>query len=73
MLLITGVESDVSSNKQKATKNRIDRGVAGRSMMATNGQHDCCEDPARQRPARETRCGGSGDGGNGGGGERLVQ
>lgn len=30
---IMGVEMVDSSSKQKATKNRMDRGVAGRSMM----------------------------------------
>jgi hypothetical protein len=36
-LLITGVESVDNSSSTKAAKNRIDRGVAGRSMMAKNG------------------------------------
>ena len=48
-----GVDSVESSSKQKAMKNRIDKGVAGRSMMA-KGVRVCCEDPARQRPALET-------------------
>jgi hypothetical protein len=48
-----GVDSVESSSKQKATKNRIDKGVAGRSMMAKNARvRD--EVPARQRPALET-------------------
>lgn len=32
--LITGVEIVESSSRQKATKNSIDKGVAGRSMLA---------------------------------------
>jgi hypothetical protein len=50
---MTGVDSVDSSSKQKAMKNRIDRGVAGRSMLAKNARV-CGEDPARQRPALET-------------------
>jgi hypothetical protein len=34
MLLIMGVDSVESSSRQKAAKNSIDKGVAGRSMMA---------------------------------------
>jgi hypothetical protein len=47
-----GVDSVDSSNRQNATKNRIDKGVAGRSMMAKNGRSRC-EDPVGQRPALE--------------------
>jgi hypothetical protein len=36
--LMTGVESVESSSRQKATKNSIDKGVAGRSMLAENVQ-----------------------------------
>jgi hypothetical protein len=38
MALITGVESVESSSRQKATKNSIDKGVAGLSMLAENVQ-----------------------------------
>lgn len=41
MLLITGVDSVESSSRQNATKNRIDRGVAGRSMAASLGIRGC--------------------------------
>lgn len=34
-------------------KNRIDRGVAGRSMATVESAQKAYEDPARQRPARE--------------------
>jgi hypothetical protein len=57
MLEMTGVDSVDSSSRQNATKNNMDRGVAGRSMMAKNGRVRS-EDPARQRPALETRGGG---------------
>lgn len=53
MLGITGVESVDSSSRQKAMKNRIDRGVAGRSMATVESAQKAYEDPARQRPARE--------------------
>lgn len=36
MLLIRGVESVESSSSTKATKNSIDKGVAGRNMLAKN-------------------------------------
>lgn len=48
-----GVERVESSSRTKATKNNMDKGVAGRSMMAKN-RSDHYDDPARQRPARET-------------------
>lgn len=48
-----GVDSVESSNRQKAMKNRIDKGVAGRSMMAMNARVRG-KVPARQRPALET-------------------
>lgn len=57
MLLMTGVDSVESSSRQKATKNSIDKGVAGRSMMAKDSGRVSCEDPARQRPALQTRGG----------------
>jgi hypothetical protein len=65
MLEMTGVDSVDSSSRQNAMKNNMDRGVAGRSMMAKNGRVRS-EDPARQRPALETR-------GGGGGGERAAR
>jgi hypothetical protein len=52
MLGMMGVDSVESSSRQKATKNRIDKGVAGRSMMAKN-MRIRSEDPDRQRPALE--------------------
>jgi hypothetical protein len=36
MLLIMGVDSVESSSSTKAAKNSIDRGVAGRNMLAKN-------------------------------------
>ena len=57
MLGMMGVDSVESSSRQKATKNNIDKGVAGRSMMAKRAQV-CYEVPARQRPALETLRGG---------------
>jgi hypothetical protein len=36
MLLIRGVESVERSSSTKATKNSIDKGVAGRNMLAKN-------------------------------------
>lgn len=54
MLLMRGVDSVESSKSTKAAKNNIDRGVAGRSMLAKNsGVYDCS--PARQKSAVETR------------------
>lgn len=52
-----GVERVESSSKTKATKKRMDKGVAGRSMMAKNRGVEG-EGPVRQRPARETQRGG---------------
>jgi hypothetical protein len=48
-----GVDSVESSSRQKAMKNRIDKGVAGRSMMAKNARVRG-EVPGHQRPALET-------------------
>jgi len=47
-----GVDSVESSSRTKAMKNSIDKGVAGRSMMAKN-RSGGCEEAARQRPALE--------------------
>jgi hypothetical protein len=57
MLGMMGVERVDSSSRQNAMKNNIDRGVAGRSMMARWARVRC-EVPARQRPALETLRGG---------------
>lgn len=51
-----GVEMVESSSKQKATKNSMDRGVAGRSMVGSRCAVGLRENPARTRPARG--CGG---------------
>jgi hypothetical protein len=37
MLLMRGVDSVESSSSTNATKNSIDKGVAGRNMTAKNG------------------------------------
>ena len=51
-----GVEMVDSSSKQKATKNNIDRGVAGRSMVGYR-----CAGCAGSRRARDRLEGGSGE------------
>lgn len=51
-----GVDRVERSSRQNATKNSIDKGVAGRSMMAKNVRL-LDEVPARQRPALENLCG----------------
>jgi len=54
MLLMRGVDSVESSRSTKAAKNSIDRGVAGRNILAKNSAvYDCS--PARQKSAVETR------------------
>jgi hypothetical protein len=57
MLGMMGVESVESSSRQNAMKNNIDRGVAGRSMMAKRARGGVAV-PTRQRPALETLRGG---------------
>jgi hypothetical protein len=51
MLLIMGVDSVESSSSTKAAKNSIDRGVAGRSMMAEGAQ---CESGAPETGSRDS-------------------
>jgi hypothetical protein len=49
---MTGVESVDRSSRTKAMKNRIDKGVAGRNMMAKNNGSRATIRLARNRSSR---------------------
>jgi hypothetical protein len=57
MLLIMGVDSVESSSSTKAAKNSIDRGVAGRNMLAKNSEVYAVIRLARDRLSRLGRRG----------------
>jgi hypothetical protein len=53
---MTGVESVDRSSRTKAMKNRIDKGVAGRNMMAKNNGSRATIRLARNRSSRLCWC-----------------